>query len=65
MPDLSSVTETARVAASVLAACTAIGWLYDQASSTLQIVRKPAPDAQREGFSNLQQITEYMVHLEQ
>lgn len=48
-----------------LQVCLAQGWQYDEATGMLTVVPKPAPEAGHDGCGNLQQLAEYMVHLEQ
>ncbi|KAG1660660.1 hypothetical protein FOA52_008020 [Chlamydomonas sp. UWO 241] len=50
--------------ADALAACQGQGWTYDAAVGMLSVVPKPAPKEQMDGYANLQQLSEYMVHVE-
>lgn len=40
------------------------GWSYDAAAGMLTVVAKPAESRVSTSFEQLQQLTEYMVHLE-
>mmetsp|Transcript_4479 Transcript_4479/g.9636 ORF Transcript_4479/g.9636 Transcript_4479/m.9636 type:complete len:199 (+) Transcript_4479:138-734(+) len=51
--------------AEALNVCQAQGWEYDAATGMLMVSPKAAAQAQLDGYSNLQQMAEYMVHLEQ
>jgi hypothetical protein len=41
------------------------GWPYDDASGMIAVVAKPVDSRVSTSFEQLQQLTEYMVHLEQ
>ncbi|KAF5835714.1 COP9 signalosome [Dunaliella salina] len=46
-----------------LAACQKLGWQYNEGAGTLSVVRKPV-SAEHEGVNNLQNLAEYMSHIE-
>jgi hypothetical protein len=47
-----------------LSTCCQLGWGYDPASGMLTVVPKQPSAGEKDGLANLEQLAEYMVHLE-